>query len=188
LEFTTFETWEKYFRSAAKSDKYLLFSQHMQNLEIQRKPELMLRGTIDVVRASLIYAHIDRKEISSFLNMQRYNPTEALDSCYIFTFDLGGKAFARILADGSLIYPDLADIYNHPWNDLKRVGYRCVWISRTDGLPLTTKELKDLETEVTDDLRFDYAEDEVGFWFDSGLDPSYLFASVYDIVDCKQEG
>jgi hypothetical protein len=184
LGFTTFETWEKYFRSEAKSGKYLLFRQHLQNLGIQGNPQLMLKGTIDVVRATLIYAQIDEQEMGSFLNMQRYNLAEAPDSCYVFTFDLGGRAFARILAGSNLIYPDLADIYNHPWNDLKRVGYRCVWISRTDGLPLTPEQLKDLEEEVSDDLRFDYTEDEVGFWFDSS-NSSYLFVSIDDFDDCE---
>jgi hypothetical protein len=119
--------------------------------------------------------------------MQRYNPAEALDSCYVFTFDLHGKAFARISTDSSLIYPDLADIYSHPWANFKVVGYRGIWISRTDGLPLTRKQLQDLEEEITDDLRFDYAEDEVDFCFDSTLDPSYLFVSVYDVDDCEEE-
>ena len=81
--------------------------------------------------------------------MQRYNPTEASNSCYVCILDLGGKAFARILADSSLIYPDLADIYDHPWNDIKTVGYRSVGVFRTDGSPLTFKQFKDLEEEVT---------------------------------------
>jgi len=34
---------------------------------------------------------------------------------------------------------------------------------------------------VTDDLRYDYAEDEINFWFDDSLSRSYLLVTVQDV-------
>jgi hypothetical protein len=51
---------------------------------------------------------------------------------------------------------------------------------------VTRKQFKDLE-EVTNDLRFDYSEEEVDVWFDNTSDPSYLFVSVDDVDDCEEE-
>ena len=39
--------------------------------------------------------------------------------------------------------------------------------------------METLEGLVTDDLRFDYTEDELGFWFDDS-NAKYLYISVYD--------
>ena len=45
------------------------------------------------------------------LRTSQYNPAEATGACYVFTFDLCGKAFARILVETKVGTLDLADLY-----------------------------------------------------------------------------
>jgi hypothetical protein len=75
---------------------------------------------------------------------------------------------------------DLADLFNHPWLEYKVVGYRSIWITRTDWAELKKREKNYLEEQVEYDLRFDYAEDEVDFWFDDSINKRCLFVTVQD--------
>jgi hypothetical protein len=179
--------WEKRFRSDARADNYALFHKQLQKLELQDKPQLMLDGTIRVMQAIWSYANLDGRPVDQFLDMQQYDHSKAPDARYSFTFDLHGKAFARILADAKLVLPDLADLYNHPWNEYKRVGYCSVSISHPDWSPLTKQELEEIENEVTNDLRFDYTEDEVDIWFDARAENSHLFVEVSDVEEGENE-
>jgi hypothetical protein len=179
---TSYRSWEKRLRAEARSDGSALYIDHMRRLGLQGKPGLMLDGTIRVMQAISAYASIDGISLVPFMNMQQYNPSEASDARYILTFDLFGKAFARVSADSKLSPPDLADLYNHPWYDYKVVGYRCLWISHPDWSRLTDVELEQLEGAVTADLRFDYCEDELSFWFDCGPDSSYLCVMLQDVL------
>ncbi len=178
---TTYRSWEKRLRAEARSDSYALFRDHMRKLGLPEKPKLMLDGTILVMQAISAYASMDGIPLGPFLNMQRYNPSEAPDARYVLTFDLYGKSFARVLADSKLVMPDLADLYNHPWYDYKVVGYLCFWISHPDWSPLTNVEIEQLESAVTADLRFDYSEDELTFWFDYSPDASDLCVRLLDV-------
>ena len=183
MKYTTYRSWEKRLRAAASSDSYALFRDHMRRLSLPEKPELMLEGTIRVVQAILAYATLDGQPLGRFLNMQGYNPCEAPDARYAFTFDLCGKAFARVMVNSKLETLDLADLYNHPWFDYEVAGYQRIWISHPDWSRLTSVELEQLKSEVTDDLRFDYLEDELDFWFDDSLDASYLFVGLQDVEE-----
>ena len=174
MQRTTSRSWEKRLREAARSDSYTLFRDHMQRLGLPEKPKLMLDGTIRVIQAVSAYASMDGIALDPFLDMQRYNPCEAPCARYALTFDLYERSYARVLADSKLFLPDLADLYNHPWYDYKVVGYWCLWISHPDWSPLTDAEIVQLESAVTADLRFDYTEDELTFWFDYGPDASDL--------------
>lgn len=99
-----------------------------------------------------------------------------------FTFELGSKAFARILESKNIgAGLDRADLYNHPWLKYKTCGYNQFWVSRIDGKALTTKEKKLLEKEITCDLRYDFSEDKFDFWFDDSTIESVLRAYVYDV-------
>jgi hypothetical protein len=181
MERTTHPPWEKRLRESARSDSYALFRGHMQRLGLPEKPKLMLDGTIHVIQAISAYASIDGIALAPFLDMQRYNPCEAPGASYVLTFDLYEKSYARVLADSKLFLPDLADLYNHPWYDYKVVGYWCFWISHPDWSPLTDAEIEQLESAVTADLRFDYCEDELTFWFDYGTDASDLCVRLQDV-------
>jgi hypothetical protein len=43
-------------------------------------------------------------------------------------------------------------------------------------------ELEQPESAVTADLRFDYCEDELSFWFDCSPDASYLCVMPQDVL------
>jgi hypothetical protein len=175
--------WEKVFRADARADNYALFRNHLRKLELPEEPRLLLEGTIRMMRAIWVFANMDHQPLGQFLKMQQYDPSKSSDACYAFTFDLCGKAYARIMADSKLVLPDLADLYNYPWETYKAVGYTSVSISRPDFTRLTEKELDALETEVTDDLLFDYSEDEINIWFDPRTDNTYLFVIVEDVEE-----
>jgi hypothetical protein len=147
-----------------------------------------MEGTIRLVQACCAYASIDGRSFAGFLKMQRYDPTEVDDAKYAFTFDLCGKAYARVLVSTKDLYGkhgvlDLADLYGNPWRDYKVCGYYSLCISRTDGTDLDVGELIQLEKVVTDDLRFDYSEDELAFWFDDSAIEGTLRVTLQDIYE-----
>ena len=174
--------WERDFRSAAKNDQYDIFSDHLRVLELPSKPMSMLKATIFMVYAMAAYYQIDGRPDNDFLAMQTYNPARSKNSPYMLSFDLNGHACARLLADAELKSIDLADLYNHPWHPWKTVGYSQIWISHRDWTDLTKKEMKALEKLVTDDLMFDYGEDEIDFWFNDS-NTKYLYINVQDHCD-----
>jgi hypothetical protein len=182
MRINQFKTWEREFRSSAKEDNYALFRNHLHKINLTDKPKLLLEGTILMAAACCAYAQVDGQSYTEFLEMQKYDPVDARDAKYAFTFELRGKAFARILVlrqYGSSL--DLADLYNHPWSKYKTCGYHQLWVSRTDGKALTSKEKKLIEKDVTYDLRFDYNKDEVDFWFDDSTIEGTLRVYVYDV-------
>jgi len=173
-------SWEREFREAAEADEYALLRDHLCRLELPENPALLLEGTIQVVYACAAYTTIDNQSYAAFLKMQTYDPTDTVDAKYVFTFDICRKAFARILVQTKAAIPDLADLYNHPWQDYKVCGYDSICISRIDGRNLDSTELALLEKKVTDDLRFDYSEDELDFWFDDATIEGMLLVTVQD--------
>ncbi|MFC1910485.1 hypothetical protein ACFLXC_04270 [Chloroflexota bacterium] len=189
LEGATYQSWEKQFRAAASVDKYALFRDHMQRLALPEKPKLMLDGTILAIQATLAYTRMEGRVIplDQFMNMQRYNPANAPDARYVFTFNLCDKAYARILADEELILPDLADLYGHPWYIYKRVGYCSFWITHPDWSPLSDEERGTLEKNVTDDLFYDYSEDEVDFLCDVSPDETALYVVIQDVLEVEKQ-
>lgn len=178
--------WHRDFRSVAKNDHYDIFIDHLRLLELPSKPFSMLKATIHMVVAMWTYYQIDGRPTEDFLAMQTYNPTKSKNAPYMVSFDLYGRACARLLTDAKLHSIDLADLYNHPWNPWKIAGYSQLWISHRDWTDLTKKEMKTLEKLVTDDLRFDYGEDEIDFWFNDS-NAKYLYVNVQDHYDLDDE-
>jgi len=192
------DQWEQGFRIAARADDFAMFREHLKRLSPWEllgrplrpdEPQLMLEATILMVRMCSAYATVDNrtKEFGQFLNMQKYNLAEATDARYVFTFDLCGKAFARVLVEKKMQTLDLADLYGSPWWDYEVVGFDSLWISHPDWSNLTNEERRQLEDEVTSDLRFDYAEDELDFWFDDSLDDVYHFVTLQDVYESEDE-
>jgi hypothetical protein len=66
-------------------------------------------------------------------------------------------------------------------------GYRSFWVSRTDGQNLSRSELTQIQDEVTEDLRFDYSDDELEFWFDDTAVEGILQVNLQDIDSCGYE-
>jgi hypothetical protein len=176
--------WEQEFRSAAKADNLALFRDHLNKLGLPVKPKELLEGTIWAVQACCAYVDMDGRSYEDFLATQKYHVTDVMNAKYEFTFDIYGEFFARILTSKK-IDPclDLADLYGHAWHKYKVCGYNEIWVSRTDGKDLTTREKAKLEEEVTNDLRYDYSEDELSFWFDDSTIEGVLRVYVYYVED-----
>lgn len=175
--------WEERFRADAKADNNQLFQTHLRNLELPDEPGLLLDGTILLVQMSAAYLTMDGQQVTEFLAQQKYDPSQVSGAPYLVTFDIHGKAYARINLPASLRPLDLADLYGTPWNTYERVGYSDFWISRVDGNALSVQEMADLEKVVESDLLFDYGEDEITFWFDPDSQEGTLKVTVQDVFD-----
>jgi hypothetical protein len=185
---SSLERWERELRSAAKSDNLALFADHLHKLDLPaEEAAALLRGTVLVVQACCAYASLDGQSPAKFLAMQKYHPAGGGDARYAFTFNLSGKAFARVLVSGKDSVLDLADLYGHPWWEYEVCGYRCFWVSRTDGEDLSADELAQFETEITEDLRFDYSDDELQFWFDDTTFEGVLQVTLQDVDRSEDE-
>ena len=182
---TILDRWEKDFRAAALADRLAIFRDHLQRLDLPDSPDLMLEGTVRLVRMCSCYATLDGRndQFRKFLAMQTYDPTNATEARYAYTFDICGKAFGRVLVRTKERTLDLADLYGSPWNDYQVVGFYQLWVSRPDWEPLSGEEATEIETAITNDLRFDYSEDELDFWCDDSLDESYVYVRLQDVYD-----
>lgn len=174
-------TWERSFRQEAESNSYQVLRAHLKKVELPDAPELLLEGTILFVQTCVGYLMLDNRAVEKFLAQQQYDPAGVTDAPYLVTFDIHGKAFARITTPLTFKQLDCADLYGTPWNRYERVGYNQFWISRADCQDLSLDEISALDEAVTDDLRFDYAEDELAFWFDPDTLPGILLVSVQDV-------
>ncbi len=179
--------WEQVFRADAKADDYRLFRAHLLRLDLPDEPELLLEGTILVVQMSFAYLTLDNQEVQVFLTQQRYDSSDVVWAPYQLTFDIHGKAYGRINVPAAMRQVDLADLYATPWYAYERVGYCAFWISRVDGASLSPQEITDFEKTVEDDLRFDYCEEEVEFWFDPDTYQGILQVIVQDVYDVEDD-
>ncbi len=172
--------WQLKFEADAAADDYAIFREHLRSLGLPEEPTSMVKSTILMVQACAAYAELDGQSLDRFLRMQTYDPSRSEKGGYIFTFDVHGRTFARLLVDPAISIVDLADLYGHPWMDHQVAGYNRLWISRTDGADLTKTEMRSIEREVAQDLRFHYGEDDVEIMFNESLSPRYLFVYVQD--------
>lgn len=176
-----FSEWVNSFRADARADDFQLLRRHLVNLELPDEPKLLLEGTILLVQMSVAYLALDGHHVAEFLAQQEYDPTQASGGLYQVTFDIHGKAYARLNLPASLRPLDLADLYGTAWNAHGRVGYSDFWISRIDGRALDAQEIAGFETAVESDLRFDYDEDEMTFWFDPYSPEGVLKCTLQDL-------
>jgi hypothetical protein len=84
-------TWELDFLAAAEDDRYDIFRDHLQFLELPGEPISMIQATILVVVAIWSYYNIDGRPSDDFLEMQTYYPAKSTDAPYTMTFDLNWK-------------------------------------------------------------------------------------------------
>jgi hypothetical protein len=176
-----FQRWAKNFRRDATEDDMTLFRDHLLGLNLPIEPEKLLNGTIMVVNACCAYLSIDGHQTNDFLSVQTYRPMDNTDAKYSFTFNLFDKAYARILTPIDCKCLDLADLFDHPWHELSMGGFSNFLVSRIDGNPLSEDEIENIEKVITDDLRFDYTEEEVDFWTDPDSIEGALLVCVYDV-------
>lgn len=180
IEEDCLEQWETAFRKDAEKDGLRIFRDHLARLGLPDEPELLLHGTVLAMAACCAYAGLDGRPQDEFIQLQKYFPEDAPDAEYAFTFDICGKAYARILTPVNRGILDLADLYGHPWWEYEVVGYRRFWVSRTDECDLSPEEIARIETEITDDLRFDYCENELDFFFDDSIVDGVLQVDLLD--------
>ena len=175
--------WAASFRSAAKANGNARFLEHLDRVDAQVDPAEPLEATIDFVTAAVAMAGLDGRQIGSFLDLQTYDPPDVPNATYVVTFDVFGRGVARLIVDAELRVLDLADLYGMPWYRYERVGYSRFWISRIDGADLSSAELERLEHSVTEDLRFDYSEDELEVWFDADSCRGAMLVTLQDRVE-----
>jgi hypothetical protein len=173
--------WERNYRRARKADQRDILRDHLDLLGIDADPDLLLEGTIKLVRMSAAYLSIDNRSVDNFLSTQAYNPAFNPEVPYMFTFDLCGKAFARaFVGPGEHKMIDLADLYNSPWEEYKVAGYYEFTISRADLKRLSVKEIRGLIKLVKDDLYYDYSKDELDTDFNEYNDRSCLQVALME--------
>ncbi len=173
--------WLKTFQNEAKADGLAILDEHIARLEI-REPgaaEALMKGTQSFVVACLTYAQLDNRPFDDFLAHQNYDPAAAPTSTYAVTFEIIGKAYGRLLVD-DLHFIDFSDMFEHVWYEYESCGYTHIFISRNDGTELSEDELMQLEQEITEDLHFDYAEDDLDIMFDAYSIEGVLTVSVQE--------
>lgn len=171
--------WERSFRAAARKDNHRILRAHLRKLGLPEEPDRLLEGTLLVVKMCVAYLTLDNQPVAGFLEQQAYDPRTVAGVPYQVTFDIGsGAAFARIGTPMPFKYLDLADLCGASWDQYETVGYDQFFVSRTDQEHLTAEEIRALDDEVTRDLRFDYSEDELNFWFDPDSVEGVLIVAV----------
>lgn len=176
---TLIKAWERKFRSDFACDCGARFEPLIERFGLEVDAEGMLEGTIDFVAATTSFAVLDGVEICEFLADQCYDG-QAPTATYSLTFDVASRGVARLLVTPRLRFVDLADLYDYPWDRLKLAGFSHLWVSRLDGKALVQSELEELERLVTDDIRFDFGDDEVWIGFDPDTYDKALAIAVYD--------
>lgn len=156
-----FQKWHQEFSSDAKRDSNSEFRRHIEYLGIDFPPSAMLEGTQLLLAAVTAYLTIDGRDISPLLEQQKYKITKSGLLHYCLTFDFTGKGVGRVLTDKKFTGVDFADLYNHPWQPFKRVGFHQVYISRIDGKQISQSELCRVYRLITKDMYFDYDESEL---------------------------
>ena len=189
----SFAAWATGFRAAAVADDLALFREHLRQLGLPDEPQLLLDGTIHFVAMWFGFYSLggDSEGLARLLQMQTYDPAEAIDACYAYTFNLCHKAYARVLLDTKFQNLDLADLFEAPWDAYRVAGYSEFYISRLDEEPLTDEERAELQDEIKGDLFYDYTEDELQVliveedW--DGFDDSYMRVMMQEIPECDRE-
>lgn len=176
-----FDAWQSSFRRAAEADGHVALAEHLQRFNLSIDPSELVQGTVDFVAASAAFDALDGIPGTTLLDLQAYDPTAAAGATYAVTFDVAGLSAARVLTATDLGGLDFADLYGMPWNRHRVVGYSGFFVTRVDGAAMSAPELEALQERVTSDLRFDYGEDEINFWFDPDSYPGAVWVDVHDV-------
>lgn len=177
----TFRKWANRFRCEAVIDSATLLRKHLQRIGLPDEPEKLVEGTILCVNVASAYSANEGRTIKEFLSQQSYSPTLDPDTHYSFTFNLRGHTFARIITPLNDKTLDLADLYGHPWKQFKMCGYSEIRIARLDDTPLSEPEYDQIEKTITDDIFFDFTDDEVYIAFDHEAVRGVLVAYFLDL-------
>lgn len=187
------EIWARKFGEAAKADGFARLREHLRLLGLPNRPKLLLDGTVHFVEMWSGFHSLDHDagKFAHLLRMQTYVPLAATRALYACTFNLFGKAYARVFVDSKFSNLDLADMFDAPWDAYQVAGYSEFFVSRLHAGPLTRKQRLLLQATITDDLRYDFSEDELRLDFveknDEDFDETYLHVLVQDISEWDSE-
>lgn len=182
-----FSRWANRFRRDAMKDDMALLRKHLQRIGLPDEPEKLLDGTIMYMSGCCAYLNIDGRPFEDFLAAQRYRPDADADVQHFFTFNLREKTFGRIATPLYPHYVDLADLYGHPWNDFRMCGYSDLRVVRIDDDNMSAEECDELEKVITDDLLFDYTEEEIDIHMDNYSVEGVLICNVQDVYRPKAD-
>lgn len=162
MSLSKLKQWTATFIKAAEADAFHGVETHLCRLGAPASGRAMAEAT------ALMLAHLDgcytvehkRRDFRSLLSKQTYDPKRAEGARYVVTFDIFGRASARLLVD-ELAELDLASLNWTEWLRYERIGYSRLWISRIDGRPLGKREVVRLSNAVQADFDVDYTDEEV---------------------------
>lgn len=153
--------WLRKFSADAIADDANEIQRHIDYLELGCSRADLLQGTDLLVVAVMDYLQMDGRDCEAFVKQQRYWLCGDNLPHYCLTFDFGKKHYGRLLADRKITGIDFADLFNHPWYPYETAGFSAVHISRLDGEQLDPGEVENLERRFTEDMYYDYTDEEV---------------------------
>ena len=156
-----YANWQRKFASEAVADDAKEIGRHIDYLELDCSKAAMLEGTDLLIAAAIAYLQLDGRKYEAFVDQQRYWLRGTDLPFYCLTFNFGMKHFGRLLTNKNIDGVDFADLFNHPWYPYKTAGFHEVHISRLDGKPIEPEELEALDRRFTEDIYYDYSDDEV---------------------------
>lgn len=156
-----YEDWLRQFMREASADAAHEIQRHIDYLKLDCSSGKLLKGTRFLVSAVIANLSMDGRNSECFIAQQKYRLCGKTLPHYILTFDLGKHNFGRLLADRNISRIDFADLFNHPWHAFETIGFNRVYISRLDGQPFDPGETGELERRFTQDIYYDYSEQEV---------------------------
>ena len=159
--YVVYADWQRQFAADAVADDANEILRHIDYLGLDCSRADMLMGTDMLLAAAIAYSHMDGRDCTDFIRQQRYWLRGEGLPFYILTFDLVKKHFGRLLTEKKISGVDFADLFNHPWNEYRTAGFHAVHISRLDGEPIEDDERQALELRFTEDMYFDYTDEEV---------------------------
>ena len=186
--------WLIQFRSDAESDALKLLDDHIDRLSevanvVPGVPKRLMDGTVNVVVACCAYWGLDSDDCDRtkrFLESQKYSLWERKGNGYVFTFDLHSMAYGSIRIEDALMlggYMDLADLYGHPWWEYERIGYDNLYVTRSDWGEFSAPELELIESQIIEDIRYDYSEDELNMWTELSDESNCFIVHLQDGYD-----
>ena len=174
-----YQRWLRQFSADAIADDANELQRHIDYLQLGCSRDDLLQGTHLLVLAVMTYLSLDGRDCEPFINQQRYWLCGEGLPHYVLTFELGDKQFGRVVADEKISGIDFADLFNHPWQAYETAGFSDVYISRLDGEPLVPGEVEGLEGRITEDIYYDYSDEEVSVTVQStDLDDTALVVAI----------
>jgi hypothetical protein len=156
-----YANWQRQFSAEAVEDGAKEIQRHIEYLGLDCSRAAMLEGTDLLIAAVMAYQQMDNQDCEGFVKQQRYWLRGDDLPFYCLTFNLGKKHFGRLLTNKHIDGVDFADLFNHPWYPFETAGFHEVHISRLDGVPIEPAELEALERRFTEDMYYDYTDEEV---------------------------